>query len=182
MASCTRVRCRPSSRGPASSHATASPRWPTDRLQLNGCLPRRWWKPSVKPSRKLRWFDSNLCHHLRKPVVIIRPLEFDGLGLGQAVAQSAITLAAGRRSLAGQLVDLIRIDGVTAASLASRIGLRNTMVFTHLPSNLLVAAIPLGTDIQIAGTSDRVCASTDDNAAGRDAGSREPDRCCSVAS
>src|SRR6266498_2098087 len=27
-----------------------------------------------------------------------------------------------------------------------------------------------------------VCASTDDNAAGRDAGSREPDRCCSVAS
>ena len=35
------------------------------------------------------------------------------------------------------------ISFVVAARLADRIGLVNTMVFTHLPSNLLLAAIPL---------------------------------------
>ncbi len=37
-----------------------------------------------------------------------------------------------------------------ATRLANRIGLLNTMVFTHLPSNLLLAAIPLAPNLPIA--------------------------------
>jgi predicted MFS family arabinose efflux permease len=39
---------------------------------------------------------------------------------------------------------------LAAARLADRVGLLNTMVFTHLPSNLLLAAIPLAPSLPVA--------------------------------
>jgi MFS family permease len=39
---------------------------------------------------------------------------------------------------------------VLAARIAERVGLLNTMVFTHLPSNLLLAAIPLAPSLPVA--------------------------------
>lgn len=39
---------------------------------------------------------------------------------------------------------------VAAPRLAARIGLLNTMVFTHLPSNLMLAAIPLAPNLPVA--------------------------------
>jgi predicted MFS family arabinose efflux permease len=39
---------------------------------------------------------------------------------------------------------------VAAARIAERIGLVNTMVFTHLPSNLCIIAVPLAPDLTVA--------------------------------
>jgi predicted MFS family arabinose efflux permease len=39
---------------------------------------------------------------------------------------------------------------VVATRVAERIGLLNTMVFTHLPSNVLLAAIPLAPNLPVA--------------------------------
>jgi len=41
-------------------------------------------------------------------------------------------------------------SSVVAGRLAERIGLLNTMVFTHLPSNLLLAAVPLAPSLPVA--------------------------------
>ena len=45
------------------------------------------------------------------------------------------------------------LSSLAAAPLARRIGLLNTMVFTHLPSNLLLAAIPLMPSLPLALTA-----------------------------
>ena len=45
---------------------------------------------------------------------------------------------------------LAAISALTAAKLASRIGLINTMVFTHLPSNVLLILVPLMPNVQLA--------------------------------
>jgi len=45
---------------------------------------------------------------------------------------------------------LAGISALTAARLASRIGLINTMVFTHIPSNLLLIAVPLMPNLPLA--------------------------------
>ncbi len=45
---------------------------------------------------------------------------------------------------------LAGISALTAARLASRIGLINTMVFTHIPSNLLLIAVPLMPSLPLA--------------------------------
>jgi MFS family permease len=51
------------------------------------------------------------------------------------------------------LVGLLQAGSFVAATrLAERIGLLNTMVFTHLPSNLLLAAIPLAPSFPVALT------------------------------
>lgn len=42
------------------------------------------------------------------------------------------------------------VSALAAASLARRFGLINTMVFTHLPSNLLLILIPLAQDLKLA--------------------------------
>jgi MFS family permease len=47
---------------------------------------------------------------------------------------------------------LAGLSSLTAAWLARRIGLVNTMVFTHLPSNLLLLLIPLMPNFQLAAT------------------------------
>jgi MFS family permease len=47
---------------------------------------------------------------------------------------------------------LAGISALTAARLASRIGLINTMVFTHIPSNLLLIAVPLMPNLPLAIT------------------------------
>ena len=39
---------------------------------------------------------------------------------------------------------------LAASRLADRVGLLNTMVFTHLPSNLLLAAIPFAPNLGVA--------------------------------
>jgi predicted MFS family arabinose efflux permease len=49
------------------------------------------------------------------------------------------------------LVGLLQAGSFVAATrLAERIGLLNTMVFTHLPSNVLLAAIPLAPNLPVA--------------------------------
>jgi predicted MFS family arabinose efflux permease len=49
------------------------------------------------------------------------------------------------------IVGLLQAGSFIAATrLADRIGLLNTMVFTHLPSNLLLAAIPLAPSFPVA--------------------------------
>src|SRR5207237_10397659 len=45
---------------------------------------------------------------------------------------------------------LAGISALSAAKLASRIGLINTMVFTHLPSNILLMFVPLMPNVQLA--------------------------------
>jgi MFS family permease len=45
---------------------------------------------------------------------------------------------------------LAAISALTAAKLASRIGLINTMVFTHLPSNVLLILVPLMPNVYLA--------------------------------
>ncbi len=45
---------------------------------------------------------------------------------------------------------LAAVSALTAAKLASRIGLINTMVFTHLPSNILLILVPLMPNVQLA--------------------------------
>ncbi|EEF57533.1 MFS transporter [Pedosphaera parvula] len=45
---------------------------------------------------------------------------------------------------------LAGISALSAAKLASRIGLINTMVFTHLPSNILLILVPLMPNVQLA--------------------------------
>ncbi len=45
---------------------------------------------------------------------------------------------------------LAGISALTASRLASRIGLINTMVFTHIPSNLLLIAVPLMPTLPLA--------------------------------
>jgi MFS family permease len=45
---------------------------------------------------------------------------------------------------------LAGVSALTAARLASRIGLINTMVFTHIPSNLLLIAVPLMPSLPLA--------------------------------
>ncbi len=45
---------------------------------------------------------------------------------------------------------LAAVSALTAAKLASRIGLINTMVFTHLPSNVLLILVPLMPNVQLA--------------------------------
>jgi MFS family permease len=45
---------------------------------------------------------------------------------------------------------LAAISSLLAARLAARIGLINTMVFTHLPSNLLLILVPLMPNLQLA--------------------------------
>jgi MFS family permease len=45
---------------------------------------------------------------------------------------------------------LAGVSALTAARLASRIGLINTMVFTHIPSNLLLIAVPLMPTLPLA--------------------------------
>jgi len=42
------------------------------------------------------------------------------------------------------------VSFLAAARLAERLGLLNTMVFTHLPSNLLLAAVPLAPNLPLA--------------------------------
>ena len=42
------------------------------------------------------------------------------------------------------------VSFIAATRIADRIGLLNTMVFTHLPSNILLIAIPLAPNLQIA--------------------------------
>jgi MFS family permease len=45
---------------------------------------------------------------------------------------------------------LAAISALTAAKIASRIGLINTMVFTHLPSNVLLILVPLMPNVHLA--------------------------------
>jgi len=45
---------------------------------------------------------------------------------------------------------LAAVSALTAAKLASRIGLINTMVFTHLPSNVLLILVPLMPNVHLA--------------------------------
>ena len=45
---------------------------------------------------------------------------------------------------------LAGISALSAAAIARRIGLVNTMVFTHLPSNLLLAAVPFAPTLHLA--------------------------------
>ncbi len=45
---------------------------------------------------------------------------------------------------------LAAVSALTAAKMASRIGLINTMVFTHLPSNVLLILVPLMPNVQLA--------------------------------
>lgn len=45
---------------------------------------------------------------------------------------------------------LAAVSALAAASLASRIGLVNTMVFTHLPSNVLLILVPLMPNVHLA--------------------------------
>jgi MFS family permease len=45
---------------------------------------------------------------------------------------------------------LAAVSALTAAKLASRIGLINTMVFTHLPSNVLLILVPLMPNVYLA--------------------------------
>jgi MFS family permease len=45
---------------------------------------------------------------------------------------------------------LAGISALSAARIASRIGLINTMVFTHLPSNILLMLVPLMPNVQLA--------------------------------
>ncbi len=45
---------------------------------------------------------------------------------------------------------LAGVSALSAASIARRFGLVNTMVFTHLPSNLLLAAVPLAPTLPLA--------------------------------
>jgi MFS family permease len=47
---------------------------------------------------------------------------------------------------------LAAISALTAAKLASKIGLINTMVFTHLPSNVLLILVPLMPNVYLAVT------------------------------
>lgn len=47
---------------------------------------------------------------------------------------------------------LAGISALSAARLAKRFGLVNTMVFTHLPSNIMLMLIPLTTNVWIAAT------------------------------
>jgi predicted MFS family arabinose efflux permease len=44
------------------------------------------------------------------------------------------------------------VSGILAASIASRIGLINTMVFTHVPSNVLLCLVPLMPNLTLAIT------------------------------
>jgi MFS family permease len=45
---------------------------------------------------------------------------------------------------------LAAVSALTAAKIASRIGLINTMVFTHLPSNVLLILVPLMPNVHLA--------------------------------
>jgi MFS family permease len=45
---------------------------------------------------------------------------------------------------------LAAVSSLLAAPIAARIGLLNTMVFTHLPSNLLLILVPLMPNLQLA--------------------------------
>ena len=45
---------------------------------------------------------------------------------------------------------LAAVSSLSAARIAARIGLLNTMVFTHLPSNLLLILVPLMPNLQLA--------------------------------
>jgi MFS family permease len=45
---------------------------------------------------------------------------------------------------------LAGVSALSAAKIASRIGLINTMVFTHLPSNILLLLVPLMPNVQLA--------------------------------
>ncbi len=47
---------------------------------------------------------------------------------------------------------LAGVSALSAAAIARRFGLVNTMVFTHLPSNLLLAAVPLAPTLPLAIT------------------------------
>src|SRR6185503_60686 len=46
---------------------------------------------------------------------------------------------------------LAGISALAAARIAARIGLVNTMVFTHLPSNILLMLVPLMPTVELAG-------------------------------
>jgi hypothetical protein len=56
-------------RSPRTSDGQTGPLLPQRDGVCAGETPFRLQRgqPSVKPSRKLRWFESNTCHHLRKP-------------------------------------------------------------------------------------------------------------------
>ena len=82
----------------------------------------------------------------------------DGLGGGFVVHALLVYYFRTKYGTSAQLLGLVffgvgvlqSISFLVAARLADRIGLVNTMVFTHLPSNVLLAAVPLAPNEGVA--------------------------------
>jgi MFS family permease len=82
----------------------------------------------------------------------------DGLGGGFVVHALLVYYFRSKYGTSAQMLGLVffgvgvlqSVSFLLAARLADRIGLVNTMVFTHLPSNLLLAAVPLAPNEGVA--------------------------------
>ena len=164
-----RARCRPAQPGAARRRRRAARRLPGDRHRLRA--DRRWsWSSasggSARRSRRRRarraptgsGAGSGSGARRRSSSKLSVLFSLDAFG-GGFIPQSLMAYwfhlqygvdpaTLGAIFFAANL--LAAVSSLLAARIAARIGLINTMVFTHLPSNVLLILVPLMPNLQLA--------------------------------